>query len=218
MKKLCLMFLLLLSFPLFAQEKSFQINLGINRSWFIYDQDLLSDFKTDFIVKPNISIHYNYASFEKFTTSIGIRYYNLGRTITLDVFGRGQMETISLNHYLLSLPLQLKYSLDIINTNVFINAEPSLILKSNSRGISPANTFITERDITSEMNRVQFLVGAGLEYCFSISEQSFGIKTFFNYSLTKIPKEGMFKDSYNQEFSYVGYKAMEVGILVTYHF
>lgn len=60
-------------------------------------------------MKPNISIHYNYASFEKFTNSIGIRYYNLGRTITLDVFGRDQMETItiSVNHYLLSLPLQL---------------------------------------------------------------------------------------------------------------
>lgn len=212
------MFLLLLSFPLFAQEKPFYIDLGINRSWFIYDQDLLSDIKTDFIMKPNISIHYNFASFVKFTTSIGIRYYNLGRTVTLDVFGRGQMETISVNHYLLSLPLRLKYSLDIINANVFLNAEPSLILKSNSRGISLANTFITERNITSEMNRVQFLIGAGFEYYFIISKQSFGIKTIFNYSLTKIPKEGIFKDSYNQEFSYLGYKAMEVGLTLTYHF
>lgn len=42
--------------------------------------------------------------------------------------------------------------------------------------------------------------------------------TFYSYSLTKIPEECMFKDSYNQEYSYVGYKAMEVGILVTYHF
>ncbi|MEW6004878.1 MAG: hypothetical protein AB1695_06130 [Stygiobacter sp.] len=217
MKKLYLV-LLLLSFPSFAQEKSFQIDIGVNRSWFIYDQDIFNNIETDFIINPNISFHYNFASFENFTTSIGIRYYNLGRTITLDVFGRGQMETISVNHYLLSLPLQLKYSVDIINTNVFLNAEPALILKSNSRGISPANTFITERNITSEMNRVQFLIGVGFEYCFIISEQSLGIKTFYNYSLTKIPKEGMFKDSYNQEFSYVGYQAMEVGILVTYHF
>lgn len=218
MRSFCLMFLLMVSIPLSAQDNSFEINFGVNRSWFIYEVDLLNDYETDFVLKPTISLHYNFANYSNFMTSVGLRYYNLGRSVTVDIYGRDRKETLRVDHYLLSLPLQVKYNFRPINTDLILNMEPSFILKSKSNSLSPMSAYVSERTVTSEMNKFQFLIGGGLEYSFTLLDQRFGLKTLLNYCLTKIPKEGTFKDLFGQAFSYLSYHSEEIIFLITYHF
>lgn len=217
MKKLSIIILLLINVSAFAQKKSFQFDVGLNRSWFTYDENFLNDYKTDFIPKFSISINHSFVELGDFNTSIGIRYYHLGRSTTLD-FGNAREETARLDHYLISLPLRIKYNVHIINTNIILNAEASYIATSNSKAPNPINNITTERNITDEMNRLLFSVGAGVEYTFDISDETFGVNAIFNYTLTKIPKDGMFRDSDNQEYSWVSYKAMEIVIFLSYYF
>jgi hypothetical protein len=212
MKKLLFVSFLLLTTSSFSQTKSFEFNLGINQSWFNYDLEILNDTKVNFRPKLSVSISYNYSNFGNFSTTAGIRYYHLGRSVTYDLENSNNA-TAKINHYLLSLPLQLKYKVGVINTDIFLNAEPSYILLSNIN----APGFENEREITDEMNRIQFLIGLGIEYSFNINKEMFGIKSLFNYGITKIPKEGIFR-SENGEYSWVAYKAYEVNLLLAYYF
>lgn len=215
MKKLAV--ILFISVSLFAQGKDFQFNVGLNRSWLIYDLGILNDYKTDFIPKLSMSFNYNFIEYRNIRSSIGIRYYHLGRSLTIN-YDTLYKQSIKINHYLLSFPLLLKYRFGIINTDLILNAETSYILTSNISGPNTVNNLITERNITNEMNRLLFSVGAGFEYTFNIGEETFGVAAVFNYVLTKIPKDGIFRDSYNQEFTWVGYKAREAAIFLSYHF
>ncbi len=217
MKKVFVVLLLLLSSQLFAQEKSFQVGIGLNQSWLIYDLTAINDFKPDFRPKLNLFLNYNVAKFGNFKTSAGIRYFNLGRAITLD-YGNSRI-TAKIDHHLISVPIQLKYGLDFINTNLIINAEPSYILRSTS--ISPSiydDGLMTERTTTDEMQRLQFSVGLGAEYIFSINNETFSFKTIYNYGLTKIPKEERFRLSDGTVFFYTPYKATELNVSLSYYF
>lgn len=218
MKKIIVVLEIFLSLQLFAQEKSIQFGIGLNQSWFIFDESIINDYKPDFRPKMNLFLNYNFAEFGNFTTSAGIRYYNLGRALTLD-FGNSREETAKTDHYLISLPLQLKYGLEFIHTDLILNAETSYILTSTS--LSPSiynNGVMTERTITDEMHRIQFSVGFGVEYIFNIYNETFSIKTIYNYGLTKIPKEDKFKLSDGAEFYYTVYKVTELNIALSYYF
>ena len=217
MRKVIVVLALFLSSQLFAQGKLAQVGIGLNQSWFIFDESFINDYKPDFRPKLSLSFNYNFAEFGKFTTSAGIRYYNLGRAVTLD-FGNSREETAKTDHYLISLPLQLKYKLGIINTDIILNAETSYILTSNVISPSPFNGNMTERAITDEMHRILFSIGIGAEYTFTVYDEAFSIRTIFNYVLTKIPKEDRFKDSDGNEYSWASYRATELNISLSYNF
>jgi len=217
MKKISFIILLFLFTSLFGQSKKYQVGVGVNQSWFDYEVDLLNETETDFRPKINFVLNYNFLEYEDIKATFGIRYYHLGRSITVDYLN-AKTETVSMNHYFISIPIQGKYKLNFINTDIIINAETSYMLVSNSKAPSPYNSIITERNTIDEMKRFQFSVGGGLEYNFQIGTESFGIRSMLNFTLTNIPKQETFVDESGSEFSWVNYKAMEVNILASYYF
>jgi hypothetical protein len=217
MKNVIVVLIFILSLQLFAQGKSAQVCVGLNQSWLNYDESFINDCKPDFRPKLNLSLNYNFAEFGYFTTSVGIRYYNLGRALTLD-FGNSREEAAKIDHYLISLPLQIQYKVAPINTAIIFNAETSYLLTSNSKGPEPNSNLLIERDITNEMHRIQFSIGIGAEYTFIIAKETFGIKSIFNFGLTKIPKEDIFKFTDGSEYYWVSYRSTELNISFSYSF
>lgn len=217
MKKIIVVLAMLLFSQLFAQSKSVQVGVGVNQSWFIFDESFLNDYKPDFRPKMSVYFNYNFAEFCNFTVSAGLRYYNLGRALTLD-FGNSREETVKTEHYLISFPVQLKYGLEFINTNLILNAETSYILASTTRYLSSTTGLISERTITDEMNRMQFSVGLGAEYIFIIGGETFGVKTIYNYGLTKIPPKGDFRLPEGTVINYILYRATELDLSLSYYF
>lgn len=217
MKKSLIIFLFL-TVSLFAGDKRFHLYGGLNYSWFIYDVDVLNDLDPDFVLKPQVSLYYDVMQFGDFTSSAGIRYFHLGRQLTTELLVQEDPETIWINNYFISLPLQLKYSIKSMNTDLFLNLETALLLKSNNKSPDQTTGINTERNTTDEMNKIHFLLGAGVEYSFQIGQERFGVRALLNYTLTKIPKEESFTNEFNREHSWVGFRAMELGLLLSYKF
>lgn len=216
MKKVIVVLVLFIPLQLFAQSKSAQVSIGLNQSWFIYKEAFLNDYKPDFKPKMNLSFNYNFAEFGSFTTSAGIRYYNLSRSVTYDD-GNSNKVNVKNDHYLVSLPLQLKYKLSFINTYLILNAETSYILSSNIVFPSPINADMTERTTTDEMHRILFTIGVGAEYVFTINDETFSVKSIYNYGLTKIPKADIFKLSDGTIYSWASYGATELSVSLSYY-
>lgn len=218
MKNYIILIFIALSISTLAQQKPFSVELGANHSWFVYDIDLLNDFEEDFTPMLNIGARYSFTDFYGFNVSAGLRYFALERALTLDDFPYDGL-TFEFNHYLLSLPVQLSYTLDVINTALILNLEPAYILKSKIIDISPFDMTPTlrERDVTDQMNKFQFAVGGGLEFRFDLFSQSFGIKSIYNYYLTDTPKKGTFNRDGENEYEWVPFKAQEVYFVVSYY-
>lgn len=202
-----------------AQQKPFSVELGANHSWFKYELDILNDFEEDFRPMLNIGARYSFADFYGFNISAGLRYFALERTLKIDFLpydGRSS----EFNNYLLSLPVQLSYYFDVINTSILLNLEPAYIIKSKVIDISPfdMSRTLTTRDVTDQMNRFQFAIGGGLEYKFNLFAQSFGIKSIYNYYLTEIPKSGIFKRDGSNDYEWAIFKAQEVYLVISYYF
>ncbi len=218
MKVLSVLAVLLIASTVFSQEKLFQAEIGLNRSWFNSELDVLNNIKTEFRPQFTAGIQYKITSISNFSLKVGLRYYNLSRYIDMSPYGYSNGSLGTFDNYLLSVPLQINYNIDIINTYIFLNLEPSYILNSKTKSPSFSAPYDFEtRDVTTEMNRIQFVVGIGLEYVFDISQQKFGIKSIYNYGLTNIPKEGEFTDSRGTH-SWVLFKTSELNLLITYYF
>lgn len=217
MRKSLIVFLFL-TVSLFAGDKRFHLYGGLNYSWFVYEMDVLNDLDPDFVLKPQIAIQYDFMHFGDFTSSAGIRYFHLGRQLTAELLEEEDPETIWINNHFISLPLQLKYTIESMDTHLLLNLETALLVKSSAKSPDHITGINTERTTTDEMNKMHFLLGAGVEYNFHIGQESFGIRALFNYILTKIPKEDIYTDGPNREYSWVGFKAMEVGLLLSYNF
>ncbi len=213
MKKLSVILLLFLSSSLFAQINiPIQLDIGLNQSWFIYEVAVLNDLHADFRPKLNLSVNYNFAEFNNFIPSAGIRYYNLGRSISQ------YNSKAKIDLYFISVPLQLKYRLGIINTNILVNAETSFLLKGNTELTNTGIINSTEKNnITAEMNRLLFSIGIGIEYNLNIVGQTFGLKSIYNFGLTKIPKDGIYQNASGLEYQWAGFKANELSVALTYY-
>lgn len=208
MKNALLIVLFFLSTGLMAQDKPFQVSVGLNKSWFRYEHSY--DFpRPNFRPKFNVAVSYEFAKFGNFAANAGVRYYDLLRSVTCDIVNYPKY-TVNIDHTLISLPLQLKYEIGIFNTDIILNAETSYILKSN-------DDYPTARDITSEMNRLQFSIGLGLEYNIKIANENFGITSIYNYGLTNVPKEGYFSDG-DKIYSWDMCKISELNLAISYYF
>lgn len=202
-----------------AQQKPYQIELGANHSWFVYEFDLLNDFEEDFTPMLTIGARYTFADFYGFYVSAGLRYFALERALTLDDPPYNN-ESTEMNNYLLSVPLQISYSIDVINTSLILNLEHAYILKTKVIDISPFDITHTlvERDVTDQMNKFQFAIGGGSEYKFNLFSQSFGIKSIYNYYLTDVPQDGIFTRDGGNEYEWADFKAQEVYLVASYYF
>jgi len=167
MKNFMVIFLFSFSAFLFAQEKPYQIEVGLNQSWFTYDLAFLNDFKQNVRPKVSIALKREIYKYENIAASAGLRFFELGRAVTTDIYGLGNV-TSTFDHYIISVPLQLKYNIEAINTAVIINVEPSFILSSKTYAPSFFTEAMVKSTVTNEMNRLLFLVGGGLEYTFAI--------------------------------------------------
>jgi len=207
MKKIFLIVLLSVSANIWAQSKPFQLSIGLNQSWYRYKEDLgapTQDFRPLF----NASFSYKFMELGDFTSNIGIRYYDLGRSITLTfLVDETKIEEKSkIDFSMLSFPVQLKYYIKTIHTNLVLNVEPSYVLKGKitSTPIFTGNS----GDITDEMKHWNFALGVGLEYNFIILGQSFGITSIYNYGLTELPKSE----------NWMPFKISELNLAVLYYF
>lgn len=203
----------------FSQGKIFRVEAGLNQSWFNYEVEFINDLKSEFKPQITFGLHYNLYSFDNFIISAGLRYYNLFRYLNISLFGHEDPALLTTDNYLISVPVQISYKLDFINTNVILNIEPSHIIQSKIK--SPGNNIpvtLEIRDITNEMNRVQFGAGIGLEYVVDIFNERFGIKSIYSFGLTTIPQTNKeFKNS-SGTYTWVGYKTTELVLLITYYF
>ncbi|MDH7604773.1 MAG: hypothetical protein QHH13_07735 [Melioribacter sp.] len=214
MKKI--LFIFFITVVLFAQEKKFQINIGFNRSWLIYDDvEILN--RSDFIPKFNLSLNYNFYQIGSFRITIGLRYYNLGKSLTINVNSIDK-ESVKINHYLLSLPLQLKYRIEILKINLLLNSEGSYLFKSTFNYDRTFDNYNEKRGITGEMNRFLFSAGAGLEYNFMVNKELFGLGFILNYMITEIPQKKTFRNPLGEEYNWISYKAKEISFFISYNF
>ncbi|MBA4310913.1 MAG: hypothetical protein C0425_11365 [Chlorobiaceae bacterium] len=218
MKVLSVLVVLFITSTVFPQEKLFQAEVGLNRSWFDFKITDLNEIKTEFRPQITAGLYYKFASFDNFSFKAGLRYYNLSRYIDMSPFGYGNGSLATFDNYLVSVPLQINYNIDFINTYAFLNVEPSYVLSSKTKLPSFSTAFgLESRDVTKEMNRFQFAVGVGLEYVVNILQQKFGIKTIYNYGLTPVPKKGEFTNS-SRTYEWVEFKTSELNLLITYYF
>jgi len=213
------MVILLFSFSafLFAQEKPYQIEVGLNQSWFLYDDVGFYVIKPNIRPKVSIALNREFDICGNFVATAGFRFFDLGRAITTDHYALGSV-TSTIDHYIISAPLQLKYKIELINTAIIINVEPSYILSSKVYTPSLFSEAMVKSTVTNEMNRLLFLIGGGLEYTFAIKNEMFGIKSITNYCLTQIPKDGTFINSDGIEHGWVPYKAVETRLALSYYF
>ncbi|MCK9210700.1 MAG: PorT family protein [Ignavibacteriaceae bacterium] len=217
MKNFVFIFFLFFSLVLSAQQKSFQFEIGLNQSWFTFDMGILNDIKPNIRPKISIALNREFYKYGNIAATGGLRFYDLGRAITIDLYALGNV-TSTIDHYLISVPLQVKYRIGLINTSVILNVEPSYILASKTYAPGLNTEAMIKSTITNEMNRFLFLVGGGLEYTFAINNEMFGIKSITNYCLTQIPKDGTFLSSDNVEHGWVAYKAVETRLALSYYF
>lgn len=210
MKNILVLLFVLVTSSLFSQSKPFQIDLGLNQSWIYYYEGFgtINDIKPDFRPKLSAAVSYNYPVCNAFTTNAGLRYFHLGRAFDFDF--DTETRKVSIDHYLLSLPLQLKYNISYLSTDVLLNAEPAFILKST------VNDYRPERDVTKEMRRLQFLMGVGLEYHFNIGQEMFGIRSIYNFGLTIIPKDQYNISPEGYLSRWVSYDARELNVSLSY--
>ncbi len=218
MKNYALLFLLISIISLSAQQKSFQLDIGANHSWFIYEEDFFDDFNENFKPMFTIGARYTFMEFDNFKISGGLRYFALERELTID-FEPYNGSTFSIDHYLLSMPFQISYLIYPINTSIIFNLEPAYILQSNVKDISPfgSSSQLQDRNISDEVNRFQFAIGGGLEYKFDLFDQSFGVKSIYNYFLTDVPKSGTFTRD-GAEYGWASYKGQEASLVLSYYF
>ncbi len=222
MKNYALLSLLISIISLSAQQKPFQIDIGANHSWFIFEDDAVSELNVDFKPMFTIGARYTFAEIENFTISGGFRYFVLERSLTMEERPYNSL-TAETNNYLLSVPFQISYLINEINTSVILNLEPAYILESTIKDINASMLaelpiHFIEQDITNEANRFQFAIGAGLEYKFDFFDQSFGVKSIYNYFLTDIPKNiTQTRLGYNK-FEWVKYRAQELSFVLSYYF
>lgn len=217
MKNFMVIFLFSFSAFLFAQEKPYQIELGLNQSCFLYDDVGFYVIKPNIRPKVSIALNREFYKYENIAATAGLRFYDLGRAITTDHYALGNV-TSTIDHYIISVPLQLRYNIEVINTAVILNVEPSYILSSKTYAPSLFTEAMVKSTVTNEMNRLLFLVGGGLEYTFRISNEKFGIKSVTNYCLTQIPKDGTFINSEGIEHGWIPYKAVETRLALSYYF
>lgn len=216
MKSLSIFAFLLVTTVIFSQDKLFQLEVGLNKSWYNYKYDFPNDVKTQFNPQFTFGVNYNLISLYNFSFKPGIRYSNLSRAVDMKDYGYGSSATF--DNYLISVPLQLNYNIEVINSIVFLNVEPAYIIKSKIK--SPSTIYehqFETREVTSEMNRFQFSIGAGLEYVFSVLQENFSIKSFYNIGLTKVPKEGEFRNA-TSTYEWLEFKTTSVNLFLTYYF
>lgn len=198
--------------------KLFQAEVGLSQSWFDYEFKELNDVNSKFIPHLTLGINYRLYTLSDFSITAGLRYHDLFKYIDMTDYGYADGKLLRIDNYLFSIPFQIKYNVGFINTNVLLNFEPSYIVKSNIEAPSIHDyTNFEEREITDEMNQLQFSIGIGLEYIISIAKEKFGIKSVYNYGLTQIPKNGEFKyDSMTHTWN--EYTTSELNIFLTYYF
>lgn len=219
MKKNVLFLLFFLSMALMAQDKPFQVSVGLNQSWFRFEKGYLCETAQNFRPEISAAVSFEFARFGNLASNAGIRFYSLGRSVTT-AFLRTSSEgdeagkldlTFKWDHYLISLPLQLKYKTKISNLSIIFNAETSYIVNSSFTDYPPSELLppsSTLEDITGEVNRIQFALGLGVEYKFVMFDQNFGVTSIYNYGLTKVPKaEGGYP-----------YKISELNLAISYYF
>jgi len=217
MKVSSILIFFLITSTIFSQEKSFQAEVGLNRSWFNYEFDKVNEIKTELHPQITAGLLYNFTTFNNFSVKAGIRYFNLSRYVDMEPYGFSSGSLTTFDNYLISIPLQISYNIEIINTYILLNAEPSYILNSKIKLPSLSAPFSSETDVTTELNRIQFAMGIGLEYVFNIAQQKFGVKSIYNYGLTNFPKEGEFTNSTGTH-SWEKFNASELNLLLTYYF
>lgn len=218
MKSLSLFVFLFVTSALFSQEKIFQAEIGLNQTWFNYDMRDLDVLEAEFRPQLTVGINYNAYSFYGFNFTAGLRYHDLFRYFDMSPYGYGVGEYSTVDLYLLSVPLQIKYNVDFINTNIMLNIEPSYILKSNIKSPTISTAMkLEEREVTDEMERAQLAVGFGLEYVAAIAGENFGVKTTYNFGLTTIPKKGTITNSHGT-YEWVPFKTTELNLMLTYYF
>ena len=218
MKSLSIFVCLFVTTTIFSQDKLFQAEIGLNKSWYNYKYDVLNDVKTQFNPQFTFGVNYNLISFYNFSFKPGIRYSNLSRSIDMKDYGYNDGSSATFDNYLISVPLQLNYNIGIINSIIFLNIEPAYIIKSKikSPSLIYENQFET-RDVTNEMNRIQFSIGAGLEYVFNVFQENFSVKSFYNIGLTKVPKKGEFTSSFGT-YEWAEFKTTSLNLFLTYYF
>jgi Outer membrane protein beta-barrel domain len=218
MKSASILVVLLFTTFLFPQEKSFQAEIGLNQSWYNYELDLVNQFKGEFRPQITLGLNYNFYEIGNFAVNAGLRYHNLFKYIDMSPYGYGDGSRSTFDNYLLSVPIQINYNTGIFNTAVLLNIEPSYIIKSKTT--TPRVTLpmgFETTDVTSQMNRIQFELGIGLEYTFNIAQEEFGIKSIYNYGLTSVPKKGEFTDQ-SGTHDWIAFKTTELNFLLTYNF
>ncbi|MBK8944084.1 MAG: hypothetical protein IPM32_02330 [Ignavibacteriae bacterium] len=209
--------LLFLNSALLSQEKLFQIELGLSQSWFNYELNVNNDFDAEFKPQLTFGINYQVYSLYGFSLTAGLRYHDLFRYLDMSPFGFAEGEFFTVDNYILSIPFQVKYNVDIINTNALLNIQPSYIFKSKIKFPSISEEMTSEeREITNEMNQIQFAIGLGLEYVVLISQEKFGIKSVYNFGLTSIPKNGEFTRD-GGTYEWIDYNTSELNLLLTYY-
>lgn len=218
MKSISIFAFLLFTSLLYSQEKPFQAEIGLNHSWFNYKINALNNVKAEFRPQITLGLNYTFYSFDNFALKGGIRYHDLYKYINMEPYGYGSGALATFDNYMLSVPIEINYNIEIINTLAIINIEPSYILMSKTKtpSLSVPINFET-KDVSNEMNRFQLAIGIGLEYDFNLYNQRFGIKSIYNYMITAIPKKGEFTDSTGTH-SWAEFNTTELNLLLIYYF
>ena len=212
-----LMFLACTS-SLIAQGESFQAEIGLNHSWFNYKVDAVNQVGTEFSPQISVGLNYTFYKFDNFSLKGGIRYHDLFRYIDVEQYGFGKGESATFDHYMISVPVQVNYNIEFLNTSAIFDIEPSYIIKSKLKSAIYPNRFVIQ-DVTSEMHRFQFALGIGMEYDFNISHQRFGIKSLYNYLLTYItPKDDEYFTDALGTHSWVQFHTSELNLSLGYYF
>ena len=197
-----------------AQDKNFQIEVGMNNAFFKYEAKRFSNLETDFTPAITGGIYYKIAGSESNSLFAGVKYFSFERKVNEqfeyiipDIF----FSRYNLTFKYISFPFQLKNRLWNSSVSSIINIQPSYLIKSEL--ITDASGYwIVERriesDQTGNMNRIQIFIGAGVEIDLNIFDQEFGVKTLFNYNPFNVPQREDLED----------YKIMEAELTFTYSF
>lgn len=218
MKSISIIICMFLSSSLLAQDKSAQIELGLSQSWFNYKLNIANNDVVEFDPQLTFGFNYKIYTLSDFSLTAGLRYHDLFKYFDMSPYGYSKGDYSTVDNYLLSIPLQIKYNIGIINTKLSINFEPSYLLKTKLNSPSRSVWFtLEEHEVTNEMERIHLAVGVGLEYVFNIADQNIGIKTGYSIGLTSIPKKGNFTSDDYGTHEWLDYKTTELNLLLTYY-